>query len=185
MLTHLQSGCQGGLCSSWDRNSKTYWGANGDAGQYLRIDPNGEAVMMEIDGPGVIYRTWSANPMGKIRLHLDGAETPSFEWNFPDLFDGKLPPFIKPLVYRRDRPESASDCYLPIPFAKHIKLTADKPHGQYYHFLRAGPYGFVVRYTRSWDYASIQAFLDGKPFGPVADTDSQTVVAGEPLTLGI
>ena len=125
-LTRLQTGCKGGLFSSWDRNSKTYWGANGDAGQYLRVEPNGEAVMMDIDGPGVIYRTWSANPMGKIRIYLDGAATPSYEWNFPDLFDGKLPPFIKPLVYRRDGPQSASDCYLPIPFAKHIKITADK-----------------------------------------------------------
>jgi hypothetical protein len=35
---------------------------------------------------------------------------------------------------RRDNPQSASDCYLPISFAKHIKITADKAHGQYYHF---------------------------------------------------
>ncbi len=133
-LTQVQTDCHAGLFSSWDRNSKTYWGANGDAGQYLRIEPNGEAVMMDIDGPGVIYRTWSANPMGKIRLYLDGAETPNYEWNFPDLFDGKQPPFLKPLVYRRDNAQSASDCYLPIPFAKHIKISADKAHGQYYHF---------------------------------------------------
>ncbi|MCY2989150.1 MAG: DUF2961 domain-containing protein, partial [Planctomycetota bacterium] len=133
-LTRLQTGCAAGICSSWDRNSKTVWGANGDAGQYLRIDPNGEAVMMDSDGPGVIYRTWSANPMGKLRIYLDGAAAPSYEWDFPDLFDGNLPPFIKPLVYRRDKAQSASDCYLPVPFAKHIKITADKKHGQYYHF---------------------------------------------------
>jgi len=133
-LTHLQTGCKGGLFSSWDRNSRTHWGANGDAGQYLRVEPDGEAVMMDIDGPGVIYRIWSANPMGKLRIYLDGAQTPGFEWGFPDLFDGKLPPFITPLVYRRDNAQSASDCYLPIPFAKHIKITADKAHGQYYHF---------------------------------------------------
>ncbi len=133
-LTHLQTGYKGGLFSSWDRNSRTRWGANGDAGQYLRVEANGEAVMMECDGPGVIYRTWSANPMGKIRIYYDHSQAPAFEWNFPDLFDGKLAPFIKPFVYRRDRAQSASDCYLPIPFAKHIKITADKAHGQYYHF---------------------------------------------------
>lgn len=133
-LTRLQTGTRGGLFSSWDRNSKTVWGANGDAGQYLRIEPNGEAVMMDIDGPGIIYRVWSANPVGKLRIYLDGAEKPSYEWNFPDLFDGKLPPFIQPLVYRRDSAQSASDCYLPIPFAKHIKICADKKHIEYYHF---------------------------------------------------
>jgi hypothetical protein len=94
----------------------------------LRTEPDGEAVMMDIDGPGAIYRTWSANPMGKIRLYLDSAQIPSFKWNFPDLFDGKLPPFIKPLVYRRDSAQSASDCYLPISFARHIKTAADKAH---------------------------------------------------------
>ena len=67
-LTRLQTGCRAGLFSSWDRNSKTVWGANGDAGQYLRIEPGGEAVMADIDGPGVIYRTWSANPMGNSYL---------------------------------------------------------------------------------------------------------------------
>ena len=134
-LTHLQTGQQAGIFSSWDRTSKTIWGANGDAGQYLRIEPRtGEAVMMDIDGPGIIYRTWSANPVGKIRIYIDGATTPTFEWNFPDLFDGKLGPFIKPLVYRRDSAQSASDCYVPIPFAKHIKITADKAHAEYYHF---------------------------------------------------
>lgn len=133
-LTRLQTGCKGGLFSSWDRNSETRWGANGDAGQYLRIEPDGEAVMMDIDGPGVIYRTWSANPVGKIRIYLDGAKKPTCEWDFADLFDGKLPPFIKPLVYRRGEARSASDCYLPIPFAKHIKITADQKHGQYYQF---------------------------------------------------
>lgn len=133
-LTRVQTGCKGGLFSSWDRNGTNAWGANGDAGHYLRIEPNGEAVMMDLDGPGVIYRIWSANPVGKIRFYLDEAQTPTCEWGFPDLFDGRLQPFIKPLVYRRDSPQSASDAYLPIPFAKHIKITADKAHGQYYHF---------------------------------------------------
>ncbi|HNR97731.1 MAG TPA: DUF2961 domain-containing protein [Planctomycetota bacterium] len=133
-LTFLQKGCKGGLFSSWDRNGRKVWGANGDAGHYLRVEPNGEAVMADIDGPGVIYRIWSANPMGKLRLYLDGAQTPTYEWNFPDLFGGKLPPFEAPFVYRRDAEQSASDCYLPIPFAAHIKITADKAHGQYYQF---------------------------------------------------
>jgi len=133
-LAHLQPDKHAGLFSSWDRNSRTVWGANGDSGQYLRTEPNGEAVMVDVDGPGVIYRTWSANPVGKIRIYLDGEAKPRFEWNFPDLFDGKMAPFIRPIVYRRDSAQSASDCYLPIPFSKHIKITADKAQSQYYQF---------------------------------------------------
>ena len=64
-LTHLQTGCKGGLFSSWDRNSKTVWGANGDAGQYLRVEPDGEAVMMDIDGPGVGLSDLVGQPDGQ------------------------------------------------------------------------------------------------------------------------
>ena len=49
---------------------------------------------------------------------------------------------------------------------------------------RAGSYEFVVRYTKSWDYARIQAFLDGKPSGRWWTPMPPTVVPGEPLDLG-
>jgi hypothetical protein len=47
-----------------------------------------------------------------------------------------------------------------------------------------GSYEFVVKYTKSWDYASIQAFLDEQPLGPVVDTYAPAVVPAEPMTLG-
>ncbi len=132
-LIRLHPGVQAGLASSWDRNGLNVWGANGDAGHYLRVEPNGEAVMMDVDGPGCIYRIWSANPQGTIRVYLDGASEPTYQWDFNKLFQGSIPPFIKPFVWQRDNGR-ASDCYLPIPFAKHIKITADKRYGQYYQF---------------------------------------------------
>lgn len=45
-------------------------------------------------------------------------------------------------------------------------------------------YEIAAKYTKSWDYAHVQAFIDGKPIGPAVDTYSQTVVPMEPLTLG-
>jgi hypothetical protein len=42
----------------------------------------------------------------------------------------------------------------------------------------------MVKYTKSWDYACVQAFLDGKPLGPVVDTYAPTVVPAAALTLG-
>ncbi len=133
-LTRLQPGLEAGAYTSWDRRSKTSWGANGDAGQYLRVEENGEAVMMDQQGPGCIWRIWSANPQGKIRIYLDGAAKPSFEWDFNAIFQGATPPFEKPLVWQRAPDVPASDAYVPIPFAKHVKISADKAHGQYYHF---------------------------------------------------
>ncbi|MCC6729348.1 MAG: DUF2961 domain-containing protein [Chthonomonadales bacterium] len=148
-LTRLHEGFRGGIYSSWDRGMQTVWGANGDAAHYLRVEDNGEAVMMDADGPGCIYRIWSANPKGKIRVYLDGARTPTYEWDFDNLFSGDVPPFVKPLVYRRDDRNSAHDCYLPIPYAKHVKVTADQRHGQYYQIN-------YVRYPEGWSVPSFR-----------------------------
>ncbi len=131
--------------SSYDQRSKydeakneyVDWDANGDAGNYLRVEPSGEAVMAEMEGPGCIFRIWSANPQGKIRFYFDGATTPSCEFDFNDLFNADKSPFPRPLVWQRrvdlggDNP--ASNCYMPIPYAKSCKVTADSAQKQYYH----------------------------------------------------
>ncbi len=145
-LPLIEEGVQCRQWSSYDRASKydsekdeyINWGANGDSGHYIRVDEEtGEGVMAEIDGPGCIYRIWSANPTGKIRFYLDGDEEPTYEFNFNDLFTGKVEPFVRPFVWQRavvmGGGNTASDCYLPIPFGRSCKVTADKPHGQYYH----------------------------------------------------
>ncbi len=132
-LMYWQEGLHAGQASSYDRAEHERWGSNGDAGKYIRVEPNGEAVMAEIEGPGCIYRIWSANPQGIIRFYFDGASKPQLELDFNKMFTGEIPPFDKPLVYKRGGRQSASDCYLPIPFAKSVKVVADKPHGQYYH----------------------------------------------------
>lgn len=160
-LTALQAGVQAGLFSSWDRGSLQVWGANGDAGHYLRIEENGEAVMMDVDGPGCIYRIWSANPQGTIRVYLDGAEKPTYEWDFNELFKGTIPPFQKPFVWQRED-RRASDCYLPIPFSKHIKITADKKHVQYYHFN-------YLLFPKDWTIESFRLPLTGEEIGLLTD----------------
>src|ERR1035438_3281624 len=148
-LPVLEPGARCAQQSSYDRHSKydaatdkyIDWDANGDSGWYIREEGD-EAVMAEINGPGVIWRIWSANPQGRLRIYLDGAEKPSFEWDFNDLFSGKIEPFRRPLAWQRGNGRAASDSYLPIPFAKSCKVTAPllpdkngklvKP-GQYYH----------------------------------------------------
>ncbi len=137
-LTILDEGVTCKQFSSYDRASKyddktdkyIDWAANGDAGHYIRKEADGEAVMAEMDGPGCIVRIWSANPQGKIRFYLDGDAKPTYEWPFADLFHDKVPPF-KPPVCGMDG--SGANIYLPIPYAKSCKVTADKAHNQYYH----------------------------------------------------
>ena len=47
-----------------------------------------------------------------------------------------------------------------------------------------GDYEIVVRYTTSWDYAIVQASLDGSPLGTPTDCYSARVLLAEPVTLG-
>jgi len=133
-LTRRQQGVTAHQASSYERRDRESWGVNGDSGHYARVEPNGEAVLFQADGPGCIWRIWSANPQGLLRFYFDGAATPSLELPFQALFEDGRPPFIRPLVYQRDTERSAHDCYVPLPFAKSVKVTADAAHRQYYHF---------------------------------------------------
>ncbi len=135
LLPVVQPGVYCKQFSSYDRRSRydaatdTYegWQANGDRGQYIRIEPDTkEGVMAEMEGPGCIFRIWSANPQGVIRFYLDGDAKPTYEFDFMKLCTGAVEPFITPLVWKRDpdNRESASNVYLPIPFGKSCKVTS-------------------------------------------------------------
>jgi hypothetical protein len=49
---------------------------------------------------------------------------------------------------------------------------------------REGDYEIIVRYTSSWDYAILQASLDGQPMGGPVDCYTPDVRLMEPITLG-
>lgn len=144
--------------SSYDRASrivdgkKVDWFANGDAGQYLRVEERGgrrEMVMADIAGPGAIVRIWSANPKGVLRIYIDSAEKPVLEREFATLFDGSQGyPFVPPLsgMY-----SSGANIYFPIPFAKHALVTVEGGEGMYYHVnYRLYPPGTAVE-SFSWE----------------------------------
>ncbi|MHC4799592.1 MAG: glycoside hydrolase family 172 protein, partial [Planctomycetota bacterium] len=103
------------------------------------VDPQtGEALMAQMEGPGCIWRIWSANPRGRIRFYLDGDTKPTYELDFNAIFAGKVPGFPRPLIWQRKVDlggnNPASNCYMPIPFAKSCKVTMDKAHTMlYYH----------------------------------------------------
>lgn len=130
-----------GQCSSYDRASISpdqatpeNWYANVDAGNFIRVEGTPEApeyVLMDQDGPGAVMRFWSANPKAAetLRIYLDGAETPDFEVNFKELLSGNHPLAPAPIAGRRGL---GSNCYLPIPYAQHCKITSSGKD-YYYH----------------------------------------------------
>ncbi|MBN2308381.1 MAG: DUF2961 domain-containing protein [Candidatus Hydrogenedentes bacterium] len=127
--------------SSYDRRSTDpavltdeNWFANGDRGQHLRTEErNGETewVLMDAEGPGAIVRVWSANPndAGTVRFYLDGAPHPVIEMPLTALLGGgDVAPLVPPISGERSR---GWNCHLPIPYARHCKVTASKPDFYY------------------------------------------------------
>lgn len=123
------------------------WFANRDRGQFLREEErNGatEYVLMDADGPGAIVRIWSANPdeAGVIRIYIDENPDPVIEVPMVAMLGGTVKPFVSPICGTRGQ---GWNSYLPIPYAKHCKVTASKP-GFFYHInYRTYPENAEVR----------------------------------------
>ena len=132
-----------GCFSSHDRRSRyceetglyEEWGANDDGGGYIRKEEEG-IVVFEMDGPGVIWRVWSALALdGHIRIYFDHAENPAIDMPFRLFFERfchlDIPinyPNLTPVLSRgRNR-------FIPIPFNRHCKIVLQEGWGAYYHF---------------------------------------------------
>jgi len=140
LATLPQPGEQCAQWSSWDRRSQYHaasgryvnWAANGDGDGIIRKEGD-ELVFAEIEGPGVIWRIWSALAQeGHVKITLDGAEEPAVDLPFIGYFNLENEPFTYPaLVHETAR---GQNCYVPIPFQKSCKITASGDWGRYYHF---------------------------------------------------
>jgi hypothetical protein len=121
----------------------------------IRMDPQGH-VLAEMDGPGCVVRIWSANPKdaGNIRIYLDGAREPVIEAPMTALLSGKWQtetdgkkwtPFPDPIAHERSR---GYNLYFPIAYARHCKITIDKPDIYYHVDYRTYPRGTEVETFR-------------------------------------
>lgn len=134
---------EGDLCSQWssyDRKSRydavtdkyVNWDANGDGNGFIRKE-DGKFVLAEMQGPGCIWRIWSATPaQGHVRIYLDGTAEPAVDLPFKGYFDGNNAPFTRSaIVHTVSR---GWNNYTPIPYQTSCKIVADPGWGQYYHF---------------------------------------------------
>ena len=110
---------------------------NQDAGNFIRVEPNGDQVLTDVDGPGVVYRLWSTGVVGRqmskdcrLRFYFDHEETPRIDLSMPELFgdQGSRRPFVPPLSVTFESGRGGGEgpcnlCYVPIPFAKHLKIV--------------------------------------------------------------
>ncbi|MGA2497690.1 MAG: DUF2961 domain-containing protein [Tepidisphaeraceae bacterium] len=134
---------KGETCAQWssyDRASKydaatgkyINWDANGDGDGFIRREGD-TIVMAEMQGPGCIWRIWSARAeKGHVKIYLDGAAEPAVDLPFSGYFDHKNAPFTGTVLVHIV--SNGQNNYVPIPYQKSCKIVADKGWGQYFHF---------------------------------------------------
>jgi hypothetical protein len=94
---------------------------DGFSGKYSYIRKENDGwVVADIQGAGVINRIWTPTPStDTLKFYFDGENLPRIALPFIDLFTGKLYPFTTPLCGNEI---GGYYCYLPIPFAKSLKI---------------------------------------------------------------
>lgn len=137
--------------SSYDRRSRydaktdsyVKWEANGDGNGWIRRE-HGKLVIAEMDGPGCIWRIWSATASeGHVTIYLDGQKKPAVDLPFSGYFNGTNEPFTRPTLVHTVA--NGKNSYIPIPFQKSCKILADPAYGQYYQFTyTVFPKGTIV-----------------------------------------
>ena len=130
-----------GTWSSYDRRSQydaaqdmyVDWNANSDGGGYIREDGD-RIVVFEADGPGCIWRIWSAWPQqGHVEIYIDDEPEPVIDMPFRDLFGGvglldyNLPELATVLSRGHNR-------YIPIPYNHSCRILMAPGWGRFYHF---------------------------------------------------
>ena len=94
---------------------------------FLRVNKGQTATLMDVDGPGVIQHIWMVENISRahvLRFYWDGETTPSIEVPAPDFFavgHGKFAPVNSLAVVVN--PANALNCYWPMPFRKHVRVT--------------------------------------------------------------
>jgi len=123
--------------SIYDNNNQKYidWHANSDGRGYIRKEGD-DIVVFEKNGPGVIWRFWSALAKeGHIKIFIDNKIQPVIDQPFRDFFEtvnkNEIPPLNYPsLVMTLSRGRNR---FIPISYNKHCKIVLSKNWGAYYH----------------------------------------------------
>lgn len=113
------------LISSFDRT-----GANEDYNGFQGRAKDGQCILADLKGPGVVSRFWftGIDAEKKIRFYFDGEKVPRLEFSWNELRKG-VPPFdIAPLSADE---QSCWYTFVPVPFRKHLLITTEDAGYQY------------------------------------------------------
>jgi hypothetical protein len=164
--------------SSYDRTGGNDDGFSGKY-SFIRKEAAG-LVIAEMKGPGVVYRIWTPTPTADpIKFYFDGEAQPRIQMPFSDLFTGTRAPFRAPLAGSGGGGYFA---YVPIPFAKSLKIVIDGPKVQFHQVNYAiYPEGFPIASYSPAETPEYQAAVKRarELFGsPGADITKYTIPGG-------
>lgn len=142
-LPAYQSGTKIYQISSYDTTGGNDDGFSGKY-SFIRKEKNGDLVILDAKGSGVINRIWTPTPTDDtLDFYIDDTTKPAFSIKFRDLFSGKVFPFIHPLCGNE---VGGFYCYIPIPFQKHCKVVYRGAKLQFYQIqYRLYPQGTAVK----------------------------------------
>jgi len=94
---------------------------------FLRVNKGETVTLMDVDGPGIIRHIWMVEGLSRdhvIRFYWDDEKMPSIEVPVPDFFAIGHERFasVKSQVVT-DNPTNALNCFWPMPFKHHAKIT--------------------------------------------------------------
>ncbi len=102
-------------------------------------------VIFDQEGPGCVYRIWIRNLPAAgnrtIKFFFDDEPVPTINTNINTLFSGLYQDFQAPLVGNGNVSSGGDYCYLPLPFAQHLKIAltgTSLPHQIAYHLYPTG-----------------------------------------------
>lgn len=123
-LPYLKSGTVAGGQSSYDRS-----GANKDFSNFLYTDSNGDQVLLDLAGPGTVYRMWFTGFVpwdARLKVYFDGESSPRLDMLLSEMVAGDHAPFLAPLVGNAEVSSGGAYSYVPLPFNHSIKITTSQ-----------------------------------------------------------
>lgn len=145
-LPVIDTAGKAGLISSYDRTGGNDDGFNGTHSA-LYVDDNGEHVIFDREGPGVVYTLWctaarAETPLewGNLRFYFDNETSPRLDADPNALFAGRVEGFPGWAVYDSYEASGGFVSIVPIPYAERLKITTARRAGFYsVHYRDAEP----------------------------------------------
>lgn len=183
----LRQGVRAYQASSYERT-----GGNVDRGHYL-YDDGEEHVMLDVQGPGCVYRIWMTGMDldARIRIYFDGEAVPTVDEKLSDFFSGTVAPFLAPLTVNDDVSSGGFISYVPMPFREGCRITTSSDANDYYNvtYQRYASAVGIVTFTGSEDTSEIRAEWETCGVDPKEDvgelelSGEATLAAGGSVTL--